>query len=105
MGKLRDAVTNLSAVTTTGAGSSIEASDADGATVQITAASVTSGGTVLVQGSLDGSNWATLSTTAVSASGTTGVSVTGRWAYLRTNVSARTDGTYTTKVALWESCC
>lgn len=101
MGKLRDATTDLSAVTTTGAGSGVTAAGAE-ATVQILAASVTTGGTVLVQGSLDGTNWATLSTTAVSADGVTGVSITGRWTYLRTNVSARTDGTYTTKIALWE---
>ncbi len=102
MGKLRDAVTNLDAVTTTGAGSAITAAAADGSTWAITAASVTTGGTVLIQGSLDGTNWATLSTTSVSGNGTTGVSVSARWTYLRGNVSARTDGTYTVKCSLWE---
>lgn len=101
IGKLRDAVTNLNAVTATGAGSSINASASDGSTWVITAASVTSGGTVLIQGSLDGTNWVTLSSTSVSASGSTGVSVTSRWTFLRANVSARTDGTYTVKCSLW----
>ena len=103
MAKLRDAVTNLNAVTSTGAGSSINAAAGDGSTWAIIASSVSSGGTVLIQGSLDGTNWATLSTTSVGANGTTGVAITGRWSFLRANVSARTDGTFTVKCALWES--
>lgn len=102
MAKLRGAVTNLDAVTATGAGSAINAAIGDGSSWTITATSVTSGGTVLIQGSLDGTNWATLSTTSVTANGTTGVAITSRWAYLRANVSGRTDGTYTVKCSLWE---
>lgn len=97
--KLNDATTNLSAVVTTGAGSSVEVAGRP-FTVQIDASSVTTGGTVLVQGSLDASTWGTVSTTAVSANGTTLVSSTNPYKYIRTNVSARTDGTYTTKIAV-----
>ena len=102
MPKLGNVVTNLSAVVTTGAGTAVDGSSGDGSSWVITAASVTTGGTVLIQGSLDGTNYATLSTTAVSANGSTAVSVTGRWTHLRANVSARTDGTYTVQCALWE---
>ena len=97
---LGNAVTTLSAVTSTGAGSAVDAGNASQSVWQITSASVTTGGTVLVQGSLDGTNWYTLSTTAVSTNTTTGVVVSSTHTYLRANVSARTDGTYTVKYAL-----
>lgn len=102
MAKLSGAITNLSAVTATGAGASINGALGDSSTWVITASSVTTGGTVLIQGSLDGTNWVTLSTTSVSGNGSTGVAVTSRWLFLRANVSARTDGTYTVKCCLWE---
>jgi len=102
MAKLGNVVTNLNAVVTTATGDAVEGSTGDGSSWVITGASVTTGGTVLIEGSLDGTTWATLSTTSVGATGSTAVSVTGRWAWLRARVSARTDGTFTVKCALWE---
>lgn len=98
--KLKDPVTNLAAVTTTGAGAAITASNAQSSTWQIIATGVTTGGTVLIEGSLDGTNWYSLSSTAVSATGSTGVSVASQHTFLRSNLSARTDGTYTVLCAL-----
>jgi hypothetical protein len=91
---------DLSAVTATGAGSGVQAPNARYSIWQVTAASVTSGGTVLIQGSLDGTNWYTVSTVTVSANGTQHVVVAYAHPYLRSNVSARTDGTYTTSYAV-----
>lgn len=97
---LTAAATDLSAVATTGAGAGVTANNASASVWEIIATGVTTGGTVLIQGSVDGTNWYTISSTTVSATGNTGVSVTGPHPYLRSNVSARTDGTYTTKYSL-----
>lgn len=94
------ATTDLSAVTATGAGAGVQAPDARYSIWQVTASSVTSGGTVLIQGSLDGTNYYTVSTVTVSANGTQHVVVANAHPYLRSNVSARTDGTYTTKYVI-----
>lgn len=86
----------LDGVTTTGASSAYDCTNYSMITFQIIAASVTTGGTMLIQSSLDGTNWGTISTTAVSANGSTIVSISQekhRW--IRANLSARTDGTYT----------
>ena len=88
--------TLLSAVTSTGAGSSHNTYRQTNKTFHIVASSITSGGTVLIQSSNDDSNWATLSTTSVTADGTTEVALNGfTHKYIRANLSARTDGTYT----------
>lgn len=99
---LLDPVTNLSAVTATGAGSGIDARRSTGSTWQITAASVTAGGTVKIQGSVDNSNWYDINTVSVSASGNQRSLVDEPHPFIRANVTARTDGTYTVKCALWE---
>jgi hypothetical protein len=89
--------TDLSAVTSTGAGSGVNAPQARYSVWAVTASSVTTGGTVLIQGSLDGTNYYTISTVTVSANGTQHVVVSACHPYVRSNLSARTDGTYTTK--------
>lgn len=98
-GKLNDPTTDLSAVTATGAGSGITVNGRP-FVAAVTAASVTSGGTVKVQGSIDdGTNWFDLATVTVTADGTQLVSVDTPVHKARTNVTARTDGTYTTKMS------
>ena len=92
--------TNLSAVTATGAGPAINSSKFNKIGVQYTASSVSTGGTVLLQGSNDNSNWATLDTEAISANGTTHYQGDIKFKYVRANLSARTDGTYTVIILL-----
>lgn len=97
--------TMLNAVTSTGASSAIDAERHTDICITITAASVTTGGTVLIQKSIDdGTTWKTIHTESVTADGDTVVSLTGMsFKDLRTNVSARTDGTYTTEYeASWK---
>lgn len=98
-----DPETNLDGVTATGAGEWVNCADADIVRFLITAASVTTGGTVLIQGNTrpDGTGTTvTVNTTAVTADGTTRVEVdrTDVFPAMRTNVSARTDGAYTTVI-------
>lgn len=65
----------------------------------IVAASVTTGATVTIEASPDGSNWSTLHTEAITADGVTGpIYAPGRLDQVRANVTARTDGTYTVKM-------
>lgn len=94
----------LSAVTATGASATKTVpGDISVQTLRyfVVASAVTTGGTVLIQGSHDGTNWATLATQAVSANGTTTGTVTGPIGkYWRVNLSARTDGTYSVAVSL-----
>ena len=88
--------TLLSAVTTTGASAARAVEDSTAKTIYILAASVTSGGTVTIDASPDGTNWVTLNTTTVTANGVTEVAIVGLVnKYIRVNLSARTDGTYT----------
>lgn len=97
-----DAVTSkieqtlLSAVTSTGASSAVNTSNFKNKTFHIVASSITSGGTMKIQSSLDNSNWADIDTTTVLANGTTEVSFGDiKHTYVRANLTARTDGTYT----------
>ena len=88
--------TLLSAVTSTGASATRAVEDSTAKTIYILAASVTSGGTVTIDSSPDGTNWVTLNTTTVTANGVTEVAIVGLVnKYIRVNLSARTDGTYT----------
>lgn len=95
---------SLNAVTSTGAGSSIDLGVAAANPVmEVLAASVTTGGTIVLQGSLEGTNWYTIGTGTISANGTTAVVSTGNVSiparFLRANLTVRTDGTYTAWVA------
>lgn len=67
-----------------------------GMTVKATA--VTDGGAVKLQGSVDGSTWYDLATDTVTGNGTTNNVAVGYHPYLRVNVTARTDGTYTVNI-------
>lgn len=92
-------ITNLNAVTATGAAISVDVSNYHNFTIHIISSAITSGGTVKVEHSLNGTNWATISTVAITANGVNEVSISNQaYRYLRTNLTARTDGTYTTLV-------
>ena len=88
--------TLLSAVGATGASNAVDCSDMETKTVYIWAASVTTGATIEIQTSYDGTNYATISTQTVVANGLTEVAIVGLYQkYLRVNVTAWTDGAYT----------
>jgi hypothetical protein len=91
--------TLLSAVTATGAGSTIDLGlrTLDVIRWWILASAVTTGGTVKIQVSNDGTNWADAATQAVAANGLLTGTVSGPFRYIRGNLTARTDGTYTVK--------
>ena len=84
---------NLTAVTSTGAGASIPSGNIPGWQVHVYSASGSSA-TVVVQGSLNGTVWKTLAT--ISNPDATGEGYKGTaWPYVRANVTARASGTIT----------
>lgn len=98
----------LDAVTATGASTAPNVLDKSRLTFVVVASSVTTGGTLKFQGSPDGTNYVDISTFAagaltaaasqgISADGTYIFTVDSRVAikYIRANLTARTDGTYT----------
>jgi len=89
--------TLLDAVTATGASSTQDASSVLHHTFVVTASSVSTGGTVDFQVSLDGTTWVTVDSDAITGNGSTLTQLEGRFKYIRANLSARTDGTYTVK--------
>jgi hypothetical protein len=92
-------ITNLNAVSANTTGSSEDVSAYHNVTVHTVASSVTTGATVTIEHSLDGTNWAVIDTATISANGTTEVAISDRsLRYIRTAVSSRTDGTYTTLI-------
>lgn len=84
----------LSAVTATGASESIDTWGHPYLTMVVTASGVTNGATIELQGSADGTNWASLASNSVSADGTTQNTVTAVMNYIRANITSYTDGTY-----------
>lgn len=85
----------LSAVVATGESDQIDSMGHTVYTLVVIASVVTTGGTVKLQGSPDGTNWVDLASRAVSANGVTEDSVSDKYfPFLRANVTARTDGTY-----------
>lgn len=90
--------TLLNAVTTTGASSEIDLSEMSSATFYITAASVTSGGTLSIQVKSPSGTWYNADTQTITANGGTVVTLNGAFGPARANLTARTDGTYTVEV-------
>lgn len=86
-------VTLLSGVGSTGASPSIRTDGLTPAHVQISGITL---GTVAVQGSVDGSTWATLST-ALTADGI--ITLSDPTPYVRANVTAFTSGSITVKIS------
>ena len=63
-------------------------------TFHIISEAVTTGATILIQSSLDGTNWVDLSSDTIASNGAIEHQFTGKYTYLRANVSSYTDGTY-----------
>lgn len=91
--------TNLSAVTANTTGSSIDISSYHNVTVHLTSSSTTVGATFSIQSSLDGTNWATIDSEVINTDDTIEYSYMGvAYNYIRTVISNRTDGTFTSVV-------
>lgn len=85
----------LDAVTATGAGSAVDSLQYNCFSFFINASSVTTGGTVKIQGLTPAGDWVDISTTAITADGDTLAQKDGAYLQVRANLTARTDGTYT----------
>lgn len=95
----------LAAVAATGAGTSqyLGPKAIENARYILKSATITSGGTIKVQGSEDDTTWYDLVTIAVSATGNTSAQIAGPIPkYVRGNCTARTDGTYTLDLIVTE---
>jgi hypothetical protein len=90
-------VVHLNAVTATGASALVDISNYNKINFHITSSGVTTGGTMLIQSSLDGTNFVTIHTETITTNTTVGISFEGKWKFIRANLSARTDGTYTVR--------
>jgi hypothetical protein len=90
----RTKATLLDAVTATGAGSAVDSLQYNCFSFFINASSVTTGGTVKIQGLTPVGDWVDISTTTVTADGDTLVQKNGAYLQVRANLTARTDGTY-----------
>ncbi|MHC4501809.1 MAG: hypothetical protein ACYTFI_00770 [Planctomycetota bacterium] len=106
-------VTSLSAAVAAAAGTAINADGRGSASMQIDASAVSTGGTVVLEGSLDGTTWARLTPKDGDAAGLAianrigTISATGTYIMeyenicalkLRANLLTRTDGTYTVQI-------
>ena len=92
-------VRNLNAVVVIGAGLAENTHGHFELTITMIASSVTSGATIDLEGSPDGTNWVQLTTRDITANGNTADVTTGAHRFFRANVTARTDGTYTVWIA------
>ena len=102
--------TLLDAVTSTGASTDVYTLDKNGITIEITASSVSTGGTIKIQGTSDNTNYGDLGvddntgtisqSITIDADGTYYYEVVNASSvkYMRANLSSRTDGTYTVKM-------
>jgi hypothetical protein len=93
----------LSAVVVDGAGTALQLDNGrsyERLRWYVIASAVTTGATVTIEVSPDGTNWAVAATSAVSATGVTSGTIDSPFAYVRAKVASRTDGTYTVKYEL-----
>lgn len=89
--------TMLNAVVADGASEPVDVSSFSKLTFHIIAADITSGGTMTLSHSLDGTNYYDFATKVVIANGTTEVIVENqKYKYVKSTLSSRVDGTYTT---------
>jgi len=94
-----DKITLLNNVISTGASVAVSTKLTDRKTFHIKASGVSSGGTMVIQTSLNGNDWVDLNSTTISATGMTEVAVVGLiHNYVRANLTARSDGTYTVQL-------
>lgn len=98
--RLVENITLLDGKNSTGISSVAEVVDYNNLNVHIISTGVSSGATVEIQGSLDGSNYYTINPTSktISSNGVVEVSTTNKYNFLRANVSALTDGTYSVEL-------
>ena len=86
--------TLLNAVTSTGASTDQDVENYTKFTFSITSSSVTSGGVVKIQGSMDGTNYYDMSTSNISSDVTTYQTISDeQHKYMRANLTTRYDGT------------
>lgn len=88
--------TLLDAVTANGASPAKNVQDYHNHTFLIIATNVTTGAHVLIEASLDGTNWVTITNHSIVANGNYYTAISDQqWHYVRASVADRTDGTYT----------
>ena len=100
MGTLAEvaASTNLNAVGAITVGADITMTAFKSITFIITATGVTTGGTMLIQGTLDGTTYVTLKSIAITANGSDVFTIVDEpYLAVRSNLSAWTDGAFTSK--------
>jgi hypothetical protein len=90
----------LDGVTATGESAAFDTMGHTHIGMSVTASSVSTGGTAKLQGSDDGTNWHELASQTISGNGTTNSQVIGAHRFVRSNLTARTDGTYTSYISL-----
>ena len=89
-------VTMLNAVVATGASSAVGCLEHNKMTFHIIASSVSTGGTMKIQHTLDGTNYYGVATINITSNGVSEVVVENQvYKKVRANLTARTDGTYT----------
>ena len=90
--------TLLNNVVSTGASIAVGVANSGQKTFLIKATNVTDGGTIAIETSIDNVHWVAISTTSITANGNTEVAVNGfLHKFIRVNLTARADGTYTVK--------
>lgn len=88
--------TILDGVTSTGASDAFDISKYTKSTFHIISSLITDGGTIKLQHSLDGTNYYDFAEKSITANGVTEIIVENQiYRYVRANLTARTDGTYT----------
>ena len=85
----------LNAVVATGASASVNTTELTDHTLFISASVVTAGCTLVWEASPDNVTWHTLQSITVAATGNTLQKQQGAFPFMRANITARTDGTYT----------
>ncbi|MHC1572161.1 MAG: hypothetical protein ACXQTL_05375 [Methanosarcinales archaeon] len=85
----------LDAVTSTGASSAYSTNGRGKITMIVIASNVSTGATIALEGSADGSNWYTIDSVNVTSNGTSYLSKNEAHPMIRANVTSRTDGKYT----------
>ena len=91
--------TNLSGIEADAIGSAIDVSLYHNITIHTTSSSVTNGGTIKVQHSLDGTNWVDVDINNIKDNITTEITFENKaYVYIRTTLENRVDGKYTTVI-------
>lgn len=85
----------LDAVTATGASTSQQPSFFKYHTLQFVATGVSTGATIVTQVSYNGTDWVTIDTQSIEATGNTILEIVGKYEYIRVNLTSYSDGAYT----------